>query len=114
MIRPLIRSLHSPDLDRNTLPQDPQDCSILIEAEIGPHDGPGAEIFSFQVATAASLRRESLPRWGRGLLIVEEFSWKTVENAVQKLLMHAERPTWNEVAEELAKELHWEFERYSR
>jgi hypothetical protein len=27
--------------------------------------------------------------------------------------MHAARPHWNEVAAELSKELHWEFEDYA-
>ncbi len=87
---------------------------MLIEAEIGANGTPGAEIFSFQVVTPKYLARERLPRWGRGLLVVEEFSWREVEAALQKLLMHASRPVWNDVAAELNKELHWEFDNYSQ
>jgi len=31
---------------------------------------------------------------------------------LERLLAHATRKTWNEVALELNKELHWEFENY--
>ncbi len=110
---PTIRSLSSPDLPSHDLPADPHDCAILIEAEIGAVGQPGADIFSFQVVTRQYLMRDSLPRWGRGLLIVDRFSWDVVESVLQKLLMHAARPRWTEVAAELNKELHWEFDNYS-
>lgn len=108
-----IRSLVSPDLPNGDLPSDPDDCSVLIEAEIGAAGLPGADVFSFQVVTPKYLMRESLPRWGRGLLIVPQFTSPAVESSLQKLLMHATRSEWSAVAAELAKELHWEFEHYS-
>lgn len=110
---PTIRSLVSPDLPSGDRPSDPDDCSVLIEAEIGAVGLPGADVFSFQVVTPKYLMRESLPRWGRGLLIVPQFRWPAVESSWQKLLMHAPRSGWTAVAAELAKELHWEFEHYS-
>ena len=110
---PTIRSLVSPDLPSGDLPPDPDDCFVLIEAEIGAAGLPGADVFSFQVVTPKYLMRESLPRWGRGLLIVPQFTWPAVETSLQKLLMHATGPNWSAVAAELAKELHWEFEHYS-
>jgi hypothetical protein len=110
---PTIRSIISPDLAHGDLPRDPDDCSVLIEAEIGPAGLPGADVFSFQAVTPKYLTREALPRWGRGLLIVKHFSWREVEASLQKLLMHAARSDWSSVAAELAKELHWEFEGYS-
>ena len=110
---PTIRGLSSLDLPNHELPSDPSDCSVLIEAEIGAIGVPGADIFSFEVVTRAYLLREELPRWGRGLLLVEQFSWEAVEASLQKLLMHAARPAWEQVATELGKELHWEFENYT-
>jgi hypothetical protein len=103
----------SPDLMDGDAPSDPEHCSVFIEAEIGAAGEVGEEIFSFQVVTRQHLLKEPVPRWGQGLLIVERFSWRSVESSLQTLLMHAVRPTWSGVAAELAKELHWEFENYS-
>ncbi len=43
---------------------------------------------------------------------MDSFSWDEVERALEKFLSHCRRETWNEVARELNKELHWEFENY--
>jgi hypothetical protein len=110
---PTIRSLSSPDLPSHDLPADPHDCAILVEAEIGALGGSGADVFAFQVVTPQYLMRDALPRWGRGLLIVDRFSWDVVESVLNKLLMHTTRAHWAEVAAELNKELHWEFDNYS-
>lgn len=113
MQAPTVRSITSPDLPYGDLPSDPDDCCVLIDAEIGLAGTDGADVFSFHVVTPMYLLRETLPRWGRGLLIVQHFSWREVESSLQKLLMHAARPHWSSVAAELAKELRWEFEGYT-
>ena len=112
MIIPEIRSITSPDLGADTLPADPKDCRILIELTIGPKGQAGEEIFSFEVVTPEYLRHEEINQCGRGLLITNEFSWSVVKHSAERLLAHASRKTWNEVAAELNKELHWEFENY--
>ncbi|HYO75168.1 MAG TPA: Imm8 family immunity protein [Thermoanaerobaculia bacterium] len=114
MIYPRLKGLSSPDLPAGELPAVPDDCSVLIDAEIGPSNSEGADLFSFQVVTPKWLLRDDAVLWGRGLLIVTEFSWPKVSTAVEKLLMHAARSDWSGVAQELAKELHWEFEHYSQ
>jgi hypothetical protein len=113
MIFPRLKGLTSSDLDRDQLPASPDDCDVVVDAEIGPSEGDRADRFAFQVVTPTRLLRSGEVRWGRGLLIVDVFSWSAVERAIEKLLMHAARPTWDEVAAELGKELHWEFENYS-
>lgn len=112
MIQPEIKSIISHDLEYGSGPQDSEDCSIFIEVEIGPKGQEGADIFSFEVVTPKFLMRKADTHWGRGYLIVASFSWSVVENAVQKLLSHCARQTWQEVAMEIGKELHWEFENY--
>ncbi|MFA6956711.1 MAG: Imm8 family immunity protein [Thermoanaerobaculia bacterium] len=111
MIFPKLKGLTSPDLDRPALPADPCVCSVLVEAEIGK-DEEGADIFSFTVITPERLKEEGEAIWGRGRLVVPEFSWELVERQITKLLLHAARETWEEVAGELSKEMHWEFEDY--
>ena len=112
MIQPELKSIDCPDLEYGKEPPDPEECSVFIEVEIGPKGQEGAEIFSFEAVTPKSLIGKTERRWGRGLLIMDNFSWSGVEKPLQKLLMHCARQTWEETAKELAKELAWEFENY--
>jgi hypothetical protein len=82
-----------------------------MTAELGPARG-GADRFHFVVVTPDRLLDGAPVRWGRGYLVVEEFSWEAVEGALGGLLMHADRSHWADAARELAKELHWEFDGY--
>jgi hypothetical protein len=112
MITPKLFSISSTELGRNENPSDPENCSVCVVAVIGPSDGKGGDNFSFEVTTPNALSEANYSRWGRGLLIVDSFSWSAVENKINGLLAHAARNTWVEVARELNKELHWEFENY--
>ena len=112
MITPQLKTLMSADLDRPTLPTDPNDCEVAIEATIGPDSSDASEIFAFSVITPTALSRETHFRWGRGLLIVPTFSWETVDHALARLLAHCSRDSWAEVAQQLNQNLHWEFDNY--
>jgi hypothetical protein len=112
MIQPEMKSILCPDLEYGKEPPDSDDCSVFIEVEIGPKGREGAEIFSFEVVTPKFLIGKTGTRWGRGYLIMDSFSWVGVEKAIQKLLSHCARQTWQETAIEIAKELDWEFENY--
>jgi len=112
MIQPEIKSILSQDVEYGNEPPDPEDCSVFIEVGIGPKGEEGADIFSFEVVTAKYLMHTVETRWGRGYLITNKFSWPLVESTLNKLLAHCSRQTWQEVATELGKELHWEFESY--
>ena len=109
---PEIKSIISPDLEYGALPTQPDNCSVFVEAEIGIKGKDGAEIFSFTVVTPTFLASNPETRWGRGYLIVKEFSWAHVESMLGRLLAHAHKDTWSEVADVLSKELNWEFENY--
>jgi hypothetical protein len=85
-----------------------------MQASIGPKGAQGQELFAFSVVTPRFLARESLPRWGRGLLVVGTFSWAAVERSLERLLAHAQRPSWSEVASTLNKELEWEYDNYQQ
>jgi hypothetical protein len=109
MIYPKLISLSSSDLAAGGLPAEVLRCVISMNATIGPNDSSG-DNFSFVVATPSALAETRTFGWGRGLLIVEEFSWAGVERSVKRLLAHSARPTWREVAQCLNKELLWEFD----
>jgi hypothetical protein len=112
MIRPKLRHLHSPDFEAPRLPPDPTNCIVLIQAIVGPDDGPGEESFDFCVVTPSYLQAQHGPRWGRGLLIVESFDWAVVRRIVEERLASVAYNTWEQVGHELNKELLWEFDNY--
>ena len=112
MIVPKLISLSSADLGKDDSPTDPDNCFVSITATIGPLDSNGGDNFSFAVATPSALAESEHFRWGRGILIVSSFSWPAIEHSVNRLLAHAARNTWREVAQALNKELLWEFDNY--
>src|SRR4051812_38399776 len=99
MVTAHLISLDSPDLRPDALPLDPENCSVVLSAVIGPNGSPGAENFAFTVVTPRYLADHSDARWGRGLLVVNAFSWPSVTRMVERLIAHASGSTWGEVAE---------------
>ena len=112
MIVPEVKVIYSVDLDGDELPPDPEDCAVLVNVDIGIRGEDGADQFHFTTVTPRFLQRSNDVRWGRSYLIVPRFSWEAVEAALEKLLMHCRGEDWEAVANNLSKELHWEFENY--
>jgi len=112
MILPKLLSYSSTDLDVGALPPNPQHCLVPVMVTIGSACSAGGDNFSFVVATPSALAESSAFGWGRGILIVESFTWEDVERSLNRLLAHAARDTWEEVAQALNKELLWEFDGY--
>lgn len=109
MIYPELRDIQSADLLPPELPADPTDCQVRFQVLIGPRGEGASEAFTFAVVTPGHLRRHG-PLWGRGYLFVDAFDWPTVVQAIALLMAQCARPTWEEVAAELNKQLHWEFD----
>jgi hypothetical protein len=107
-----VKSMISPDLDYGKVHWEPDNCSVLVEVEIGEKGKEGADIFYFNVVTPKFLLEHPTNRWGRGYLILKEFSWREIESFLNKLIHFVKKDTWDEVAVELSKELHWEFDNY--
>lgn len=112
MIVPKLLALSSSDLGVGELPPDPTHCHVTMLATIGPGSGTAGHGFSFVVVTPSALAGSGTLGWGRGALIVASFSWPDVERAVDRLLAHASRPSWQEVTQVLNHELLWEFDGY--
>ncbi|MGY6564666.1 MAG: Imm8 family immunity protein [Halomonadaceae bacterium] len=107
-----LKNIMSPDLDYGSSPDDPENCRVMIEAEIGPSENEGANIFSFAVITPPAIRSLPAPSWLRGYLLLPVFSWAGVEEAVNKLLMQCAGSDWDEAASKSSQNLAWEFESY--
>ena len=112
MIIPKLIGLSSSDLATGELPPNPAHCVVSMSATIGPSNGTSGDNFSFVVVTPSAFAESSRFGWGRGTLIVESFSWLKVEHSVNRLLAHASRESWQDVAEVLNHELLWEFDGY--
>ncbi len=110
MIFPRLLALSSDDFDAQSLPEDVTHCNVSITAKIGPSDCDGGDYFHFSAVTPSAFAESHIFGWGRGILIIESFSWANIERAVHRLLAHAARETWQEVALVLNKELLWEFD----
>jgi hypothetical protein len=54
MVTPVLKSLLSPDVERPALPPEIENCSVFLQAGIGPNNSEGEEIFSFTVVTLAA------------------------------------------------------------
>ena len=102
----------SPDLDYGKVPVEPDNCAVFIEVEIGEKNKEGADIFSFTVITSKYMINNPITSWGRGYLLLECFAWAEVESMLNKLLSFVQEETWNSVAQNLCKELHWEYDNY--
>lgn len=114
MVFPKLKSLLSADLVAPSLPEDPKVFSVPFEAVIGPPNTEAGDIFSFTAVSPEFLASQCRVTWGRGLLVVHEFSWPTMQAAVERLLTQAARPTWPEAAAELNKVMCWQFDNYQR
>ena len=111
-IVPEVKSFYCSDLEYRREPDEPDNCSLPIQVDIGIKGGEGADIFSFVAATPKALQNEIGYRWGRGLLILETFSWAQVEDAVEELCADMSGASWEQVARELNRWLHWEYDSY--
>ena len=115
-MRPELRGLSSPDLldMRSSMPDEPDDFCILVEALIGPVDGPGAESFGFLVCTPRWLSREVVARsrvtFGKHYLFVAHYDYDILWGSISLLCQRIRGATWREVAERLSKYGRWEFE----
>jgi Immunity protein 8 len=100
--------------DAQSLPQDPDDCCVAMQAEIGPVGEEGGDTFSFEVCTPSGLARrfdsERRPFWARATLIVGTFSGEGVEAALSQYVHSVSGEDWQDVATKLNRILDWEFE----
>ena len=116
-MRPLLRGAISPDVDclQEYRTQPGSSWSVFVELLVGPAGGEGEESFGVNVCSpqwlAAKIEREG-PLILRHYIVVSEFSWPTIEEAVERVLASIVADTWAEIAHEVARIGHWEFEDY--
>jgi len=103
----------------NTLPADPAAFSFQAEMGCGPSEGKGEEIFGVTVCTGQWLAAVCGEQGGyldpRHHVVVDydQFDVRKLCHWLEARVSAAQGETWTEVAEELAKTAHWEFDNYS-
>lgn len=107
----------SPDVDDIAAwmapPEDP--WSVYIEITVGPVGSVGEEVFGFTVCNPDWLSYRAASEGvvsGRHLLVMTTFSWPSVQAFIESYLADIEGDTWPEVAANVARLAHWEFEDY--
>ncbi|HPF75010.1 MAG TPA: Imm8 family immunity protein [Xanthomonadaceae bacterium] len=107
-----LKSLSSPDLSNGEIPDDPKCCSVAIYAEIGPKGEAGAERFGFDVVTTDYLATNPVALWGKGCMILPEFSWDQIERLLARQIAQTTGSSWADAAMSLSRYMNWEFEDY--
>lgn len=82
---------------------------------IGPRGGEGEESFDFIVCTPTWLS-EKIPsssyEFGRHYLIIRQYNYAVIFDAITKLCAGNHGSTWHEAAQRLSRFGAWEFEDY--
>lgn len=97
------------------LPEDPSNCWIVVQADIGVIGGSGADTFTFNVCTLKKLQHilnQEEYQLGRHLVLVEEFDWEVIERAIKNLLAPLQADDWESLATKIGRFGEWEFEDY--
>jgi hypothetical protein len=107
-----LKRLFSTEITPPEIPEDPTCCSVLIYADIGEAGKESADQFNFLIVTPLFLLAHPDVQWGKGYLLMPEFSWAEIENRVQQLVSSISADSWDEATNKLSKYLEWEFEDY--
>lgn len=98
-----IKSIFSPDLAENNLPDDLQNFKVLISVAIGEKGKAGEEVFYFTAASFLGIQNEVKDaefNFLRGYILLETFDWKSIRRAIENLISHSRHlQKWSEVIE---------------
>lgn len=94
---------------------DPENDAFTLRMLIGSPDTPGMESFDVTVCTPGWLGREVRdhgPQIGRHYLIVDFLDLAKAQSFLRRRVEQLMAPTWQELAEKIARIGYWEFEDY--
>ena len=116
-MRAALRALHSPDVAdlRQYLPADPGCFSILVQAIVGPEGQLSGESFDFMLCTPSWLHSEverNGPQVGAWHVVVNAFDYDSLFAMIGDRCHRCEGASWQEVAIQVGRLGHWEFNQY--
>ena len=118
-----IRSMRSSDVEdlRNWDPTAIDRVFFPLEIEIGERGAKDANVFYALVATPEALRKQAAmyekakrPFPDRNLLVLPEYSWRSLEDRIERIVASCARDSWNESVACLNRYFRWEYEDYFR
>ncbi|MHB2019148.1 MAG: Imm8 family immunity protein [Candidatus Xenobia bacterium] len=116
-MKAVVKYIGSHELDRTALPDDPEDCWVIVTAEVGEAGDEAADNFQFTVVTVRALERAVTQSpffvLGRHLIVVRAFDWQIVESAIRRAVERAQGRTWEELAGRIGRHGAWEYEDYN-
>lgn len=114
-----LDGIYSPDLPSGyaELPDEPENCWVVINADIGLDDGNSStDCFTFYITTPQYLGgslSEVKHQFGCGLIILESFDWFVVESAIMDLCAKIKVKSWDHAVQELSRYGFYEFDNMS-
>lgn len=119
IVRAELKRLHSADLLdlEHTSPPDPTNFCLNVEAEFGPAEEKGMEIFGFLVCSpkwlTTEVEREGYVL-GRHYIFMPRYDYRCMLQILDDIAEREAGPDWETVATRLARYGQWEFEDYNR
>ena len=116
-MRAKLLALHSPDLKDLKKGQlsAPTHFCLYIQAFIGPEGQRGEESFDILVCTPSWIAKEIAEQgyiWGRHRLVVSEYDYDLIWNAISEICSKTEAADWSAVAGALNHFGAWEFSEF--
>jgi hypothetical protein len=116
MNKPVLMSIDAANQDfASYVPENQQNFCVWLNLAIGAKGVDGSHLFQVGVCTATWLYHK-VSNEGvvalRHLLLVERFDREAIAAKISEILSLAERPTWQESVDYLARFFAWEFEDY--
>lgn len=109
----------SPDAGADPLdqyrPPTPDLFAVFVEFEIGPSEGPGADLFGLTVCSPRWLVEQPRPKGFEFLsatLVLDRWDVELVWRAVSDRCERTSGVDWSPIAESLSRFLAWEFADY--
>ncbi|MCH5675106.1 Imm8 family immunity protein [Streptomyces gilvus] len=114
-MRAKVNYFFSPDVDLDNFhPDDTKNFSFLLQAMVGPADVPDSgESLQFIVCTPQNLEERVAADsviFGRALVVVGSSNADEITGKVRKVIEQIQAPTWQELAQKLARLGIYEFE----
>jgi hypothetical protein len=95
-----IREIWSPDLTpaSSGSPPDRENFCVFMQVTILDKEQIGNEVFGFTVCSPSSLAQTDSGTFVQNTLVLDHFSWQTIQNRLEKLLLHCHScKSWSDV-----------------
>ncbi|WP_409316812.1 immunity 8 family protein [Pseudomonas sp. KCJK9016] len=114
MMHAVIKSISNDFFDVETyVPESVDNFSLSLRIRIGLDSTQGADDFELFICTPKWLEETMWePRWGRGLLIVREYDFSTINGLIHEYVSRCEGDSWETIVIKLGKIFAWEFDDY--